>query len=256
MKQVNTLHSPKPNFSLYLRSAVFYLSIVLTTVFICPIMILAWPLPFSIRNRLALWWVGVNLWTLKTVCSLTYEVRGLENIPERNGVILSKHQSTWETFAVQQFFPPMVFILKKELLRIPIWGWAMATQDPIAIDRSAKTAALKQVLRDGEARLKQGRWVLIFPEGTRVAPGAKGRYNTSGAVLAHRSGCPVVPVAHNAGEFWGKNKFIKYPGVIQVRVGPALDSTRFTAAEISSYVENWIETQMAEISSTAVAGQA
>jgi 1-acyl-sn-glycerol-3-phosphate acyltransferase len=177
-------------------------------------------------------------------------VRGQENIPSENGVILCKHQSAWETIALQAIFPPLVFILKRELLRIPIWGWAMAALEPIAINRKAKSAALKQVLNDGEARLKAGRWVVIFPEGTRIAPGQKGRYNASGGMLAHRAGCPVVPVAHNAGEFWGRNAFLKYPGMIQVRIGPAIDAGQFSASEINRQAEEWIESQMAVIGQT------
>jgi len=221
---------------------------VLSSLIISPLILLVSLFPFETRYRLAQSWVQFNLWMLKTVCGLSHEVQGLENIPQENGVIVAKHQSAWETIALQAIFPPLVFILKRELLWIPVWGWAMKCLDPIAIDRKAKMAALKQVLNDGEARLKAGRWVVIFPEGTRVAPGQKGRYNASGGMLAHRVGCPVVPVAHNAGEFWGRKAFLKYPGVIQVRIGPPIDASRFSASEINQRVETWIEGQMAEIS--------
>jgi 1-acyl-sn-glycerol-3-phosphate acyltransferase len=248
MKQPNTSSLPKANFGVYLRSTVFFAGMVLSSLIISPLILLARPFPFDTRYRLAQYWVKFNLWMLKAVCGLSYEVRGQENIPLENGVIVSKHQSAWETIALQAIFPPLVFILKRELLQIPVWGWAMAALEPIAINRKARSAALKQVLNDGEARLKAGRWVVIFPEGTRVAPGQKGRYNASGGMLAHRAGCPVVPVAHNAGEFWGRNAFLKYPGVIQVRIGPPIDSTQHNASEINRQVEQWIETQMAEIS--------
>jgi 1-acyl-sn-glycerol-3-phosphate acyltransferase len=246
MKQPNI--SFTPTLSLYLRSAIFLIGQILVTLVLGPLMVLARPFPFELRYGLANRWVRFNLWVLKNICGLKYEVRGMENIPERNGVILCKHQSAWETIALQVIFPPLVFILKRELLRIPIWGWAMASQDPIAINRQAKSAAMKQVLRDGEARLKRGRWVVIFPEGTRMAPGQKGRYGSSGGVLAKRIGCPVVPVAHNAGEYWTKNGFFKHPGVIQVRIGPPLDSNPLTAHQIVQQAEQWIEGQMAEIS--------
>lgn len=234
--------------SIVVRSVLFFLCMVASTLVIGPIMLLARPLPFLVRYGLANRWVRFNLKMLKLICRLDFEVQGQENIPKQNGVILCKHQSAWETIALQAIFPPVVFILKKELLRIPIWGWAMATLEPIAIDRANKSAALKQILRDGEKRLLEGYWVVVFPEGTRVAPGQKGRYGSSGAMLAHRTGRPVVPVAHNAGEYWKRRGFLKYPGTIRVRVGPPIDASRFNANEITAQAEQWIETQMAEIS--------
>ncbi|HYE35363.1 lysophospholipid acyltransferase family protein [Methylocaldum sp.] len=220
----------------------------MSTLLLGPVLLAAYPLRFETRYALANLWVRFNMWMLETVCGLKYEVHGLENIPERSGIILCKHQSAWETLALQAIFPPLVFILKRELLRIPVWGWAMATLEPIAIDRQAKSAAMKQILKDGEERLKSGRWVVIFPEGTRVAPGQKGRYGASGGILAHRVGCPVVPVAHNAGEYWTRNGFLKFPGLVQVRIGPPIDSTTLNSSEINHQAEHWIESQMAEIS--------
>ncbi|MGX2040462.1 lysophospholipid acyltransferase family protein [Methylocaldum sp. MU1018] len=233
--------------SVYLRSTVYFAGQVLSTLLLGPVLLAAYPLRFETRYALANLWVRFNLWVLKTVCGLKHEVHGLDNIPERNGVILCKHQSAWETLALQALFPPVVFILKRELLRIPVWGWAMTTLEPIAINRQAKSAALKQILRDGEKRLKSGRWVVIFPEGTRVAPGQKGHYGSSGGTLAHRAGCPVVPVAHNAGEYWTRNGFLKFPGVVQVRIGPPIDSATLSSSEINRQAERWIESQMAEI---------
>jgi 1-acyl-sn-glycerol-3-phosphate acyltransferase len=245
MKQPNT--SCTPALSVYLRSAVFLAGQTLSTLLLGPLMVLAAPCRFEVRYGLANAWVRFSLWMLDKICGLKYEVQGAENIPERNGIILSKHQSAWETIALQAIFPPLVFILKRELLRIPIWGWAMATQDPIAIDRQAKSAAMKQVLRDGEERLRRGRWVVIFPEGTRIPPGQKGRYGSSGGILAHRAGCPVVPVAHNAGEYWTKNGFFKFPGTIRVHIGPPIDAAALSAAEVNRQAEQWIESRMAEI---------
>lgn len=250
MKQSNTSSSPAVDPGLVVRSALYFAGQVISTLVICPLMVLAFAAPFRVRYGLAQQWVRFNLWTLKILCRLDYEVTGRENIPAANGVILCKHQSAWETIAMQAIFPPVTFILKKELLNIPFWGWAMRTQDPIAIDRAERSAALKQVLRDGAARLAAGRWVLIFPEGTRVAPGQRGRYHGSGAALAHRAGCPVVPVAHNAGEFWRRRAFLKHPGTIQVRVGPPIDAAAFPAADVNAMAEDWIEGQMAEISRT------
>jgi 1-acyl-sn-glycerol-3-phosphate acyltransferase len=220
---------------------------ILATLLAGPAMLLMRPFRFEARYAVANLWVRFCLWLLKAVCGLSYEVEGRENIPQRNGVIVCKHQSAFETLALQVIFPPVVFILKQELLRIPVWGWAMATQEPIAIDRQAKAQAMKQIIREGVKRIGQGRWVVLFPEGTRVAPGQKGHYGGSGGLLARRAGCPVVPVAHNAGEYWTKNGFLKFPGVIQVRIGPAIDGARIESGEANELAEQWIEARMAEI---------
>ena len=248
MKPSNTSCSPRPKWLVVLSSSLFFLGQVISALIVWVLILTVMLASFETRYRIAQLWVRFNLWSVQALCGLRYEVQGLENIPSRNGVILCKHQSAWETLALQTIFPPVVFLLKQELLKIPFWGWAMSALDPIAIDRSAKSAALKKVLRDGEARLQQGRWVVIFPEGTRVAPGQRGHYNASGAMLAQRTGCPVVPVAHNAGMFWGPKAFLKYPGTVQVRIGPPIAGGALSTQEISRLAEEWIEAQMTELS--------
>jgi len=249
MKQPNTSFvTTAEKLSLYLRSGVYFSGMAGSAVLVALLMLLAKPLPFSKRYGLAQLWVRFNLWSLATVCRLKHEVTGLENIPDEAGVILCKHQSAWETLALQTIFPPMVFILKQELLRIPFWGWAMATLDPIGINRSARSAALKQVLKEGNERLRSGKWVVIFPEGTRVAPGQTGKYNASGGLLAARAGCMVVPVAHNAGEYWKRNAFLKLPGTIKVHIGPPLDAAQLSAQEVNEHAKEWIEATMRKIS--------
>ena len=231
--------------SLYVRSLIYLIGQVISTLLLGPLMLLMRPFSFETRYAAANRWVRFNLWVLNRVCGLSYRVQGMEHIPDgQSGLILCKHQSAFETIALQAIFPPVVFILKQELLRIPVWGWAMATLEPIAIDRQAKTQALKQVLRDGMARIKAGRWVVLFPEGTRVAPGERGRYGSSGGMLAQRARCPVVPVAHNAGEYWSKNGFLKFPGIIEVHIGPVLDGATLSAVEINQEAERWIEAEM------------
>lgn len=232
-----------------LRSALYLTGQILSTLLLGPVMVLLRPFRFETRYAAANVWVRFNLWVLRRVCGLTYQVDGAEHIPrDRSGLIICKHQSAFETLALQVIFPPVVFILKQELLRIPFWGWAMATLEPIAINRQARSQALKQVLREGVERIKAGRWVVLFPEGTRVAPGRKGNYGASGGMLAQRAGCPVVPVAHNAGEYWARNGFLKHPGVIRVIIGPALDGAELGAVETNRQAEHWIEARMAEIS--------
>ncbi|MBM4202353.1 MAG: 1-acyl-sn-glycerol-3-phosphate acyltransferase [Gammaproteobacteria bacterium] len=243
---------PSGPLELYLRSTVFFIAMALSGILIGLLTVLAFPLGFEIRYAIASLWVRFVLWSLRGICKLGFEIQGLENIPPSNCIVLSKHQSTWETIGLQTVFRPVCFILKKELLRLPFWGWAMASLEPIAIDRSAKTAAIKQVLREGEDRLRKGRWLILFPEGTRVAPGTKGRYGASGGTLAKRSGYPVIPVAHNAGEFWPRHGFLKRPGTISVRIGPVIDPTALSADEINQAVEAWIEAQMSRFANMNV----
>lgn len=188
------------------------------------------------------------LFMLRTICGLHYRVIGQENIPDCPSIILSKHQSAWETLALQQIFPPQVWVLKKELLRIPFFGWGLAMTNPIAIDRSAGKAALEQIVEQGRERLRQKFWIVVFPEGTRVPPGSKGKYRIGGAWLAAHTGASIVPVAHNAGEFWGKNSFVKNPGVITVSVGKPINPDGIEPAVLIAQVEAWIEAETQRIS--------
>lgn len=180
-------------------------------------------------------------------CGLSHEVSGLENIPDEAAIIMCKHQSAWETLALQLIFPPQVWILKRELLWIPIYGWGLAAMNPIAIDRSSKMRALKQIVRQGCERLQQGLWVVIFPEGTRVAPGEKGKYQPGGGMLAEKSNFPIVPIAHNSGYFWPKNSFRKWPGSIRMVIGPTINPQGKSASEITKQVEAWIESAVSEL---------
>ena len=206
------------------------------------------PLSPHNRYRVTSTWTRTMLFLLRVICGVKYRVLGEENIPKTPSIILSKHQSAWETMAFQKIFPPQVWVLKKELLNIPFFGWGLSMTSPIAIDRSSGKAALDQVVEQGRDRLKQGFWVVIFPEGTRIAPGKKGKYKIGGAWLATHTDVPVVPVAHNAGEFWGRNAFVKHPGTITVSVGKPIDQTGLEASEVNAKVEEWIEQETARIS--------
>jgi 1-acyl-sn-glycerol-3-phosphate acyltransferase len=212
-----------------------------------PLVLLSFPFSYSVRYAIASSWAKLVIKGLKTICKLDFKVTGAENI-KGNGIIFCKHQSAWETFALQVMFPQQCWVLKKELLWIPLFGWALALTQPIAINRSKKSQSFKQIIEQGTERLTSGRWVVIFPEGTRTAPGEKKKYMIGGALLAEKSGYPVIPVAHNAGEFWKRNAFIKYPGTIQVRIGEMVDSKTLSARELNKTMENWIEGQMDLIS--------
>jgi 1-acyl-sn-glycerol-3-phosphate acyltransferase len=233
-------------FILGLRSFVFFIFQVTTLFIFAPLVLLSFPFPYSIRYSFASAWAKLVIKGLHVICRLDFQVIGKENI-KGNGIIFCKHQSAWETFALQVIFPEQCWVLKKELLWIPLFGWALALTQPIAIDRSKKTKSFRQIIEQGTQRLKSGRWVVIFPEGTRTAPGEKKKYMIGGALLAEKSGYPVIPVAHNAGEFWRKNAFIKYPGTIQVRIGEMIDSKSISPRELNQKTENWIEGQMEEI---------
>lgn len=232
---------------LWIRSVVFNLGMAVSAVIVAIFGILFVPFSFNVRYRVISQWARFNLWWLALTCGLRYEVEGRENIPAGTAIIFCKHQSAWETLALQELFPPQIWLLKRELLWIPFFGWGLALLEPIAINRSAGLRAMRQLVEQGIARLRAGRWVVIFPEGTRVTPGQRGTYHKGGALLAEKSGFPVVPVAHNAGEFWPRQGFLKKPGTIRVVIGPVIETRGRKPAEINALAEAWIEAQMQRI---------
>lgn len=229
---------------IYLRSTLYALGLLLFTPLYTVVILLSFPFPPHTRYRVIRPWSKVMLAWLRFTCGLSFRVIGAQNIPERPSIVLSKHQSAWETLAFQSIFPPQVWVLKRELLRLPFFGWALALSSPIAIDRGSARQALKQLLDQGKERLAQGFWVVIFPEGTRIKPGQQGKYKVGGAWLATHSGALAVPVAHNAGEFWGRNAFLKHPGTITVSIGPPIDPAGKKADDVNAQVEAWIEAEM------------
>ena len=226
---------------LILRAILFYLGMSLVTTVVVALSPLSFPFSQRLRARYFSLWAHFVLWWLKLTCNLSFRVEGRENIPDGTALILAKHQSAWETIAMQTIFPPQTWVLKRNLLLIPIFGWGLAMTRPVAIDRTAGKKALKQVINQGIDRLQRGLWVVIFPEGTRTAPGQQKRYAIGGAMLAQKSGYPVVPVCHNAGEFWPKQGFVKKPGEITLVIGEPFDPTDMKAGDINTQVEEWIE---------------
>ena len=197
-----------------------------------------------------LWRLGMQF-GVENILGIRPKVIGRENMPKEPCVILSKHQSAWETMTIQDLVPAgayCVFVLKKELLRVPLVGWGLAAMKMISINRTAGKDALDQVVIQGRERLQQGFYVVLFPEGTRVAPGQKKRYKPGGAYLATHVGCKVVPVAHDAGELWPRQAFLKTPGTVTMSIGPAFDATGMTEAEVNQRAEAWIEEEMHRIS--------
>ncbi len=248
MAQFNTSWQGS-KFLLYLRSLLFFVSTTISMLIIGPIVLLLYFFPFGYRYRLAMFWVNLVHWGARFFCGIDYRAEGLQHIPtEENVIYLCKHQSAWETLALFKILPGrLVFVLKRELLWIPVWGWAMSTLKHIAINRQLKKAALQTLIDQGIARLQEGFSVVIFPEGTRIAPGEQRKFNAGGALLAQRSGYPLIPIAHNAGTFWPRNSFLKYPGTITVRIGPLIQSKGRKAQDINQEVAAWINETMQEI---------
>jgi 1-acyl-sn-glycerol-3-phosphate acyltransferase len=225
------------------RSVLFALGLVLITPPYALIALATFPLPRMARYRIISGWSRLVVLMARTIVRIDWRVEGRENLPSRPSVILAKHQSAWETMAFQLIFPPQVLVLKRELLWIPFFGWGLALMSPIAIDRSRGVAALRAIARRGRERLRQGFWVVVFPEGTRVSPGASRADHPGGAWLACAAGAPVVPVAHNAGLFWPRNAFLKRPGTVTVRIGPPIDAASRDAETVNELAKTWIEEQ-------------
>jgi 1-acyl-sn-glycerol-3-phosphate acyltransferase len=232
---------------LAVRSFVFLLlQLVLTPVF-STLALLTFPFPPLTRYRLISSYARTMIWLLRLVCGIRHEVRGLENLPKEPCIVLCKHQSAWETLALQVIFPPQAWVLKRELLWLPFFGWGLAMTSPIAIDRSDGKGAMKQLLKQGKERLAQGFYVVIFPEGTRVPYGKRGKYKVGGALLAASTGVPVVPVAHNAGRLWGRKAFSKHPGLVTMSIGKPIATQGRKAEEINAEVEAWIENEIEQL---------
>lgn len=234
------------------RSMIYFVLLAVSIlVYGLPIALLGWLLPHELVHRFAHSWGTANLFLLKTVCGLDYRIEGLENLPPPPLIVLSKHQSAWETIALRGLLhPKQAWVLKRELLWIPVFGWALMAARNIAIDRSAGRKAAKQIITLGQERLAEGFCIIIFPEGTRTAPGTHGKYGIGGGLLAEKAGVPVVPIAHNAGVFWPRRQLRKYPGTIQVVIGPPIETDGLSAAKITRAVEDWIEAQQERLPST------
>jgi 1-acyl-sn-glycerol-3-phosphate acyltransferase len=229
------------------RSAVFLLLQSLLTVVFALLALLTFPFSIWVRYRVITSWNRLIVWLARWLCGIRYELIGLENLPATPSIIMAKHQSAWETIALPVLLPPMAIVLKRELLRIPFFGWGMAMLKPIAIDRGDGRAALKQITEQGKQRLADGLGVLIFPEGTRVAVGEMGKYNIGGAWLATHADSLVVPVAHNAGQCWPKGAFLKHAGLITVSIGPAINPQGMKADALNKAVQTWIEAEMTRL---------
>jgi 1-acyl-sn-glycerol-3-phosphate acyltransferase len=205
------------------------------------------PLPHRTTYRATQAWVTSVLFMLKWLCRLTYVVEGAEHLPAQNTVLLIKHSSAWETLAQLKIFPPQTWVIKRELMWVPFLGWVLKLLKPIAIDRRGGSSAVQQVLEQGARHLDDGLWVAIFPEGTRVPVGETRRYGLSGALLASAAGRAIVPVAHNAGDYWPRRGWLKRPGTVRVVIGPPIATTGREPRDINDEAQRWIEATVAQI---------
>lgn len=242
------------------RSALF---VVLMTVTVIPygvfVSLLA-PLPFDWRYRITIAWPRFVIWLARVLCGVRHEVRGAEvmrRLDAENArvIIASKHQSIWETFALLDLTAgrKVCYVFKRALLWLPFFGWGIGLLRMIHIDRSRGPKAFAQVVEQGERRLAEGRWIIMFPEGTRTPVGSLARYKSGAARLAVRTGAMVVPVAHNSGEHWPRKSFLLRPGTIHVSIGPPIDSRTLTAEQLNLALQTWIETEMRTLSPHAYA---
>jgi 1-acyl-sn-glycerol-3-phosphate acyltransferase len=216
-------------------------------------------LPYGAQFSIARTWARILLWLLEHLCGLKYVVEGRERIPSGNHIVMSNHTSAWETIAQFLIFPPQVWVLKRELLWIPFVGWGLKMLRPIAINRGEGHRAVNQVIEQGQERLADGLWIIVFPEGTRVVAGQTRKYGLSGALLAIASGRCVVPLAHNAGAFWGRRGFMKKSGTIHVVIGEPLLPASQDPREFNERVRQSIDAGLARIalaSSVAERGDA
>jgi 1-acyl-sn-glycerol-3-phosphate acyltransferase len=233
----------------FIRSLIFALVMIVATVIWAPICFLFAPLPYNQRYWATARWNVFIIWAAKVICGIRYQTRGYENFPDGPVIVLSKHQSAWETIFLLMSTPrPLVFVFKKSITYIPFFGWAISLMKMIPIDRSKGKDAFAQVVSIGRERLANGQWVIMFPEGTRIPVGQKGNYKGGGTRLAIETRTPVIPIALNSGECWPKNSFIKRPGVITVSVGKPIAPENMNASELMTKVEEWIEAEMRVIS--------
>jgi len=233
------------------RSIVFLLfQLVVTPLYAAAMLAMAWS-PRLWTYRMAASWCGVNLWGARWICGIRWQVDGLANIPPDTRaaphIVMAKHSSTWETLSLTQYFPPLAYVAKKELLSIPFFGWGFALASPITIDRRAGTDAMHQIVAQGRERFAQGFWIAVYPEGTRIRAGTRAKYKTGGARLAREMRVPIVPVAHNAGWIWPKGVFGKRPGVVTISFGRPIEPDGKDPQQLTTEVETWIEGEVARL---------
>ena len=233
---------------LAIRSSIFWIVFLPITLVLGLFLSAMYFTPFSFRILIIRTWIEINLFTLRWVCGLDYEIEGLENVPEEGFIIMSKHSSTWETIAIQRFFRPLVWVVKRELTWIPVFGWALRAANAIALNRGTGRKAIQQLVDESSAKMAEGRILMLFPEGTRVPPMQSRPFKIGGAIVSQKTGCAVLPIAHNAGEFWPRHSWIKWPGRIRVVIVKPIDPAGKSPEQIIDEVSTWITSECERIS--------
>ena len=232
----------------HVRSLLFTVLLFVSPLLPCLLVVLSGALPYRFRMAIAVTWANLVLWMLKVICGLDYAVEGRENLPEKPGVLMIKHTSAWEVIAQFCIFDNQSWVIKRELMWAPFIGWALLFMRPIPVNRGAGHAAVEQVIKKGSQRMREGMGVMVFPEGTRMEPGQTRRYGMSGALLALEVDRPILPIAHNAGDFWLRRGLLKKPGTIRLVIGPPIEVTGKEPRALNLEIQTWIEGKMREIS--------
>lgn len=240
--------SPLYRFFLVIRSTFFWAIFLPGILFAAALVSLCFFMPLKIRLGIIKLWIELTLWSLRLICGLKYQVEGLENIPQHGFIVMSKHSSTWETIALQRFFGPMVWVVKRELTWIPFFGWALMAMNAIALNRGTGRKAINQLIEKSQQHMDKGRILMLFPEGTRVLPMQKKPFKIGGAIVSQRTGYAVLPIAHNAGEFWPRHSWIKWPGTIRVVIGKPIHPEGKSPEQIVTEVADWITRECDRIS--------
>ena len=241
----------QPSLIGYMRAALYYAAFYpATIVYSLLCLVVARFLPFRQKFNFVTQINYFYIWWLRVCCGVKLHVEGLENLPKDGAfVAISNHQSEWETIYFQTLIRPQCVVLKQELLKVPFFGWALGLLEPIALDRSQRRGALKQLLTEGRDRLERGIPIVIFPQGTRLPVGERGKFNKGGAMLAASAGVPVVPIVHDAGVFWPGKSFCKYPGTITLRIGKPVATEGKSVEDVHTESVGWLLEQMDELES-------
>ncbi len=242
-----------PLYKLFLgfRSTLFWIFFLPMLLLLATLVSLIFFMPLSVRMGLVKFWIAYSLGCLKLFCGLDYEIEGLENIPDSGFIVMSKHSSTWETIAIQRFFRPMIWVVKRELTWIPFFGWALLSMNSIALDRGTGRKAIRQLVSESKVHMDAGRILMLFPEGTRVPPMKSKPFKLGGAIVSQQTGYSVLPIAHNAGEYWPRHSWIKWPGRIRVVIGEPIEPGDKSPEEIIAEVAQWILDECERISDRA-----
>jgi 1-acyl-sn-glycerol-3-phosphate acyltransferase len=231
-----------------LRATLFWILFLPGLLLSATILSLFFFMPLQFRIGVIRLWIGYSLLCLRLTCGLDYSIEGLENIPENGFIVMSKHSSTWETIVIQRFFRPLVWVVKRELTWIPFFGWALKAMNAIALNRGTGRKAINQLIQESQYHMDRGRILMLFPEGTRVLPMQRKPFKQGGAIVSQRTGYSVLPIAHNAGEFWPRHSWIKWPGTIRVVIGKPIDPEGKSPDEIIGEVSGWIVEECETIS--------